>query len=189
MKILLTGGAGFIGSHLAEQLLKRGETVIILDNFNSFYDPAIKMKNIEKIRKQNDLIFFQEDILNIEAVRKIFDTHRPDTVIHLAAYAGVRPSLENPTLYCEVNVTGTAGLLEISKDYEVEHFVFGSSSSVYGVSSQLPFSENDPVDQPISPYAVTKRSGELLCSVYYQNYSFACDLFEVFYCVWPSSAS
>lgn len=171
MKILLTGGAGFIGSHLAEQLLKRGETVIILDNLNSFYDPAIKMKNIEKIRKQNDLIFFQEDILNIEAVRKIFDTHRPDTVIHLAAYAGVRPSLENPTLYCEVNVTGTARLLEISKDYEVEHFVFGSSSSVYGVSSQLPFSENDPVDQPISPYAVTKRSGELLCSVYYQNYS------------------
>ncbi|MEE8160248.1 MAG: NAD-dependent epimerase/dehydratase family protein [Acidobacteriota bacterium] len=171
MKILLTGGAGFIGSHLAERLLGRGETVVILDDFNSFYDPEIKIKNVQKIREKGEFILYREDLLNSKAIREIFDRHQPEAVIHLAAYAGVRPSLENPALYCEVNVTGTARLLEICKDHGVKHFIFGSSSSVYGVSSRLPFGEDDPVDQPISPYAATKRAGELLCSVYHQNYN------------------
>ncbi len=171
MKILLTGGAGFIGSHLAERLLERGETVVILDDFNSFYDPEIKMKNVQRIREKGEFILCREDLLNSKVIREIFDKHQPEAVIHLAACAGVRPSLENPGFYCEVNVTGTARLLEICKDHGVGHFVFGSSSSVYGVSSRLPFGEDDPVDQPISPYAATKRAGELLCSVYHQNYS------------------
>jgi UDP-glucuronate 4-epimerase len=170
MRILLTGGAGFIGSHLAERLLEQGETLVILDNFNSFYDPEIKLRNVQGIKEKGECTLYQEDLLNSRVLREIFEKHQPEAVIHLAAYAGVRPSLENPSLYCEVNVTGTSRLLEISKDHQVANFIFGSSSSVYGINSRLPFHEDDPIQHPISPYAATKRAGELLCFVYYQNY-------------------
>lgn len=170
MRILLTGGAGFIGSHLAERLLNRADTLAILDNFNDFYDPRIKQRNIERIEQAGQFALYQGDLLDQRLLTEIFENHEPEAVIHLAAYAGVRPSLENPALYSEVNVTGTTKLLEIAKDYPLVNFIFGSSSSVYGINSKVPFHENDPIRQPISPYAVSKRAGELLCFVYQENY-------------------
>jgi UDP-glucuronate 4-epimerase len=170
MRILLTGGAGFIGSHLAERLLERGIQLTIIDNLNGFYDPAIKRRNLERIGEKGEFTFCRQDILDRKAVEHLFHSFRPQVVVHLAAYAGVRPSLENPGLYSEVNVTGTSILLEQARQDEVQHFVFGSSSSVYGINSKVPFHEEDPVHQPISPYAVTKRAGELLCFSYHHNY-------------------
>lgn len=170
MKVLLTGGAGFIGSHLAERLLERGEKLVILDNFNDFYDPQIKFRNIEQVRTRGEFVLYQGDLLDPPLLEKIFEKHRPEAVVHLAAYAGVRPSLENPALYSEVNVTGTTHLLELSRQHGVANFVLGSSSSVYGINSKVPFHEDDPVPLPISPYAATKRAGELLASVYHHNY-------------------
>lgn len=170
MRILLTGGAGFIGSHLAERLLERGEELVILDNLNNYYDRRIKERNLREISKKGEYIFCRQDLLQGEALQALFETHRPQVVIHLAAWAGVVPSLENPRLYAEVNVTGTTALLEQARRFEVQNFIFGSSSSVYGVNSKVPFQEDDPLHQPISPYAVTKRAGELLCYTYHHNY-------------------
>ena len=170
MRILLTGGAGFIGSHLAERLLQRGDEVAIVDNLNSFYDPAIKKANLRAIRAVHSFTLYENDILDWRAMQSVFHDVRPEQVIHLAAYAGVRPSMEDPALYAAVNVTGTTHLLELAHRYHVRNFLFGSSSSVYGISSRVPFREDDPVDQPISPYAVTKRAGELLCYNYHHNY-------------------
>jgi UDP-glucuronate 4-epimerase len=170
MRLLLTGGAGFIGSHLAERLLERDVQLTIIDNLNDFYDPRIKERNLERVRGKGDFTCCRQDILNREAVADLFRSFRPQIVVHLAAYAGVRPSLENPGLYSEVNVTGTSFLLEQARLNDVRHFVFGSSSSVYGINSKVPFHEDDPVQQPISPYAVTKRAGELLCFSYHHNY-------------------
>lgn len=180
MKVLLTGGAGFIGSQVAERLLERGEDLILLDNFNDFYDPRIKLANVERIRRKGDFVLCREDLRDREALATIFERHRPEAVIHLAAYAGVRPSLENPSLYADVNVTGTLHLLEEVRRHPVRHFLFGSSSSVYGVNSKLPFHEDDPVDRPISPYAATKRAGELLCSVYHYNHRFPVTCLRLF---------
>jgi UDP-glucuronate 4-epimerase len=170
MRVLLTGGAGFIGSHLAERLLERGEELTILDNFNSYYSPRIKEKNIESVRRKGEFSLWREDLLDYEALRRLFRDRQPEVIVHLAAYAGVRPSLENPALYSSVNVTGTVHLLELAREYEVESFVFGSSSSVYGVNSKVPFHEDDPLNQPISPYASTKRAAELICYTYHHNY-------------------
>jgi UDP-glucuronate 4-epimerase len=170
MRMLLTGGAGFIGSHLAERLLERGAQLTIIDNLNDFYNPEIKRRNLERVREKGEFTFCRQDILNRKAMTDLFRNFRPQIVVHLAAYAGVRPSLENPGLYSEVNVTGTSFLLEEARLGEVEHFVFGSSSSVYGINSKVPFHEDDSVHQPISPYAVTKRAGELLCFSYHHNY-------------------
>lgn len=170
MSVLLTGGAGFIGSHLAERLLERGQELIILDNFNDFYDPRIKLGNLDEVRKKGDFVLYQKDLLDRSALGEIFRQHRPEAIIHLAAYAGVRPSLQDPALYSRVNITGTTLLLEEAKKGGVSHFIFGSSSSVYGVNSKVPFHEDDPVTNPISPYAATKRAGELLCFVYYHNH-------------------
>ncbi|MDA2926266.1 GDP-mannose 4,6-dehydratase [Acidobacteria bacterium AH-259-G07] len=169
MRILLTGGAGFIGSHLAQRLLEREETLIMVDNFNDFYDPKIKLRNVERIKQKGEFKLYQEDLLNQRALQEIFQRHEPEAIIHLAAYAGVRPSLQNPALYSKVNVTGTTHLLELAKEYGVGNFIFGSSSSVYGINNKVPFCENDPIERPISPYAATKRAGELLCFVYHQN--------------------
>ncbi|MBI3940290.1 MAG: GDP-mannose 4,6-dehydratase [Acidobacteria bacterium] len=169
MKILVTGGAGFIGSHVAERLLARGDQVAIIDNLNTFYDPAVKRANLELLRARHNFEFYPDDILDRNAMERIFRLEKPDRVVHLAARAGVRPSLSDPVLYAEVNVTGTAVLLELARQFEVGNFLFGSSSSVYGAAGNVTFREDDPVAKPISPYAATKRAGELLCYSYHHN--------------------
>ncbi len=170
MSVLLTGGAGFIGSHLAERLLERGSELIILDNLNDFYAPRIKLANLDEVRKKGDFVLYQKDILDHSALEAVFRQHRPEVVIHLAACAGVSPSLREPAHYAEVNVTGTTHLLEQAREHGIDNFIFASSSSVYGLTSKGPFREDDPVTAPVSPYAATKRAGELLCSVYHHNY-------------------
>ncbi|MBI2823045.1 MAG: GDP-mannose 4,6-dehydratase [Acidobacteria bacterium] len=170
MKILVTGGAGFIGSHLSQRLLARGDQLAVVDNLNAFYDPALKRANLEAIRLTGSFQFHQVDILDRGALEEVFRKVKPEKIVHLAARAGVRPSLEDPALYAETNVTGTTYLLELARRSRVENFVFGSSSSVYGLSSSIPFQERDPVEKPISPYAVTKRAGELMCTSYHHNY-------------------
>ncbi|MBI4445129.1 MAG: GDP-mannose 4,6-dehydratase [Acidobacteria bacterium] len=180
MKVLLTGGAGFIGSHVAEGLLGRGDQVMIVDNLNDFYDPRIKLRNLASVREKGKFLFYKCDIRDREALNRIFHSERPETVVHLAAYAGVRPSLQDPALCTDVNVTGTVHLLEEARLSGVRHFVFGSSSSVYGTSNSLPFQEDDAAFSPASPYAVTKRAGELMCRVYHQNYGLACTCLRFF---------
>lgn len=171
MRILLTGGAGFIGSHLAERILERRDDLVILDNLDPFYDPSIKERNLEALSAKARFTLYREDLLNLVVLRNVFEEHRPQVVVHLAARAGVRPSLEQPELYSRVNITGTVGLLDLAREFKVEHFVFGSSSSVYGARSQAPFHEDDPVSYPMSPYAATKRAAELLGFVYTHNHA------------------
>jgi len=168
MNILVTGGAGFIGSHLTERLIREGHRVSILDDLNDFYPPAMKLENLSGFRQL--VSFYQDDICNQSEVRRIFETERPRAVIHLAARAGVRPSIRQPLLYEKVNVRGTLTLLDAAREYGVEKFVFASSSSVYGVSSRLPFAEDDPLHSPISPYAATKIAGEKMCYTYSHLY-------------------
>lgn len=170
MKVLVTGGAGFIGSHACEHLLERGDEIVVLDNCNDFYDPGIKSRNLDRVRERGAFPFYCQDLLDVPALTQVFEAHRPSAVLHLAAYAGVRPSLQNPVLYTQVNVSGTAGLLEIARRFGVVNFVFASSSSVYGINSKVPFAEDDPISQPVSPYAATKRAGELLCFTHHHNY-------------------
>ncbi|MBI4483794.1 MAG: SDR family NAD(P)-dependent oxidoreductase [Acidobacteria bacterium] len=170
MRVLITGGAGFIGSHLAERLLARGDQVALVDNFNAFYDPAVKRANLEQVRKVGPVEVYELDIRDRLAMEALLRKTRFDKVVHLAAMAGVRPSLENPVLYADVNMTGTLHLLELAVRSSVGHFIFGSSSSVYGLNPKVPFSEEDPIEHPISPYAVTKRAGELLCYSYAHNH-------------------
>jgi len=171
MQVLVTGGAGFIGSHICEKLLNRGDEVIVVDELNDFYSPSIKKENLADIKKHGNYQFYQVDICNQEQMKEIFIKEKPDSVIHLAARAGVRPSLSQPILYEQVNVIGTINLLELCRQMPVKNFVFASSSSVYGINSKLPFSETDPINQPISPYATTKRSGELLAFNYSHLYN------------------
>lgn len=165
-RILLTGGAGFIGSHVAEALLRRGVQLWILDNLDEFYSPAWKKTNLENIRRVGSYEFFQVDICDRGPLREILERARPDVVIHLAARAGVRPSIEQPHLYERVNVAGTLNLLEKCRQFSVRKFLFGSSSSVYGATSRVPFSENQLELRPVSVYAATKLSGEMLCYTY-----------------------
>jgi UDP-glucuronate 4-epimerase len=170
--IFVTGGAGFIGSHLCERLLREGHHVICFDNFDDFYDPQIKIKNVEGIRKNISGPFelFTGDIRNHDHLAEIFKKNRVDFIVHLAARAGVRPSLTQPLLYEDVNLKGTIVLLETCKEYGVKDFVFASSSSVYGENQRVPFSENDFDIQPISPYGATKQAGELFCYSYHHLY-------------------
>ncbi|RPJ83678.1 MAG: NAD-dependent epimerase/dehydratase family protein [Acidobacteria bacterium] len=170
MKVLVTGGAGFIGSHACEHLLDRGDEIVVVDNCNDFYDPRIKARNLDNVRARGHFPFYCQDLLDRPALSEVFKTHQPSAVLHLAAYAGVRPSLENPVLYTQVNVTGTAGLLELAREFGVTNFVFASSSSVYGINSKVPFAEEDPISQPVSPYAATKRAAELLCFTHHHNH-------------------
>ena len=192
MTYLVTGGSGFIGSHLIEKLLKEGHSVINIDNFDDFYDYKIKIKNtlasleknidFEFSEKDNDIqnlistsksesytLYFQ-DIRDKNSLEKIFQNHPIDLIIHLAALAGVRPSIERPLEYEEVNVRGTMNLWELCNQFNIKKFVCASSSSVYGNNEKTPFSETDNVDQPISPYAATKKSGEVLGHVYHNLY-------------------
>lgn len=179
MNIVVTGGAGFIGSHLCEALLCSGNRLVVIDNFNDFYNPDIKRRNIKEIlhmmKKNNipedNLRLYEYDIRDKEAVGKLIGKDI-DVVVHLAAMAGVRNSIQNPRLYYEVNVLGTLNILEACKASNVGKIVFASSSSVYGNNKTVPFKEEDRVDFPISPYAATKKSGELMCYTYHLLYSF-----------------
>ena len=165
-RIFLTGGAGFIGSHLAEALLHRGARLFVADNLDDFYPPEWKRANLESLRRIGDFEFVQADICDVEAMRTAMAAARPEIVIHLAARAGVGPSLRQPRLYERVNIAGTLNLLEICRDLRVPKFIFGSSSSVYGATSRAPFSE-DPIElRPVSPYAATKLACELLSYTY-----------------------
>ena len=152
-------------------MLGKGADVILLDNFNEFYDPEIKKRNVRDLQALAPVSVHVMDILDRNGLRRLFSQTRPDVVVHLAAWAGVRPSLQKPELYSAVNVTGTVHLLELAREFSVDGFIFGSSSSVYGGSPRIPFSEGDPVDRPVSPYAATKRAGELLCHTYAHNFS------------------
>ncbi|WP_257305580.1 NAD-dependent epimerase/dehydratase family protein [Geothrix campi] len=171
MKILVTGAAGFIGSHTVERLLDRGDEVVGLDDFNDYYDPTIKRRNIARAQTLRGFTLIEGDIRDEDLIEKLFHNNHFDAVIHLAARAGVRPSLKHPALYEAANVMGLLNLLEASVRHGKPYFVFASSSSVYGISPLLPWREDNPVDCPISPYAITKRAGELLCFSYHQTYS------------------
>ena len=192
MNYLVTGGSGFIGSHLVEHLLKNGHSVINIDNYDDFYDYKIKIKNtlesvgvkaafpfqdkendIQKVTKdtkaENYTLYYQ-DIRDKGSLTEIFKNHKIDLIIHLAALAGVRPSIERPLEYEAVNILGTMNLWELCKEFGIKKFVCASSSSVYGNNEKIPFSETDNVDRPISPYAATKKSGEILGHVYHHLY-------------------
>jgi UDP-glucuronate 4-epimerase len=168
MRILVTGGAGFIGSHLVERLLAAGHTVAILDDFNDFYDPRIKHANIAGFAK--DVTVHHVDLRDDALVRNLFHREKFEVIAHLAARAGVRPSIQHPQLYYDTNVTGTLHLLEAARVTGLEKFIFASSSSVYGASKIVPFSENQGLTQTLSPYAATKIAGEFLCSTYSHLY-------------------
>jgi len=167
MRFLVTGGAGFIGSHLCERLIKEGHDVVCLDSFNTYYDPTIKRQNISGLKSQPRFRLVEGEILDGPSVHSLFESSRFDVVVHLAARAGVRPSIEDPMLYQRVNIEGTMHLLEAAVKTGVGRFVMASSSSVYGNNEKVPFSEADPVDHPISPYAATKKACELIGYTYH----------------------
>ena len=183
--ILVTGAAGFIGSHTVEALATRGDRVVGLDNLNDYYDPARKRANLDEVRQMlrqrgsgETFTFIQGDIRNRQTVEKIFSSHEIDGIIHLAAMAGVRVSIENPHLYCDVNINGTLHLLDAAVGRigrqvgrsSLPTFVFASTSSVYGNTQEIPFKENDPCDRPLAPYAASKKAGELLGYSYHHLY-------------------
>lgn len=165
-RVLLTGGAGFIGSHLAEALLLRGVQLTVVDNFDNFYSEARKRSNLSEVRKSGAFDLAEADICDVAALEAAVRRAQPQCIIHLAARAGVRPSIEQPALYERVNVGGTVNLLEAARKFRVEKFVFGSSSSVYGETGNVPFCESEAQMHPISPYAATKLAGELMCYTY-----------------------
>ena len=169
MRILVTGGAGFIGSHLVERLLADGHSVAIIDDFNDFYDPRIKRANISGFQKEVSI--HEIDLRNRAEVATVFQKEKFDAVFHLAARAGVRPSIQQPQLYYDTNVAGTLHLLEGARSRGVQRFIFASSSSVYGAAKRVPFSEEEHLTQTLSPYAATKIGGEFLCSTYSHLYN------------------
>ena len=167
--IVVTGGAGFIGSHLCTKLISLGAKITVIDNFNDFYDPEIKRRNIQPLLNSDNFVLKEGDIRDSEFLETVFNSHF-DVVVHLAAMAGVRPSIQDPQLYNDVNIVGTTNLLEQCYRKEIEKFVFGSSSSVYGINSKVPFSEDDNISRTISPYAATKLAGEAICHTYHHLY-------------------
>ena len=173
--VLVTGGAGFIGSHLVARLLAEGQwRVTVVDDFNDFYDPALKRRNVSAHLGREGFSLREADIRDRAALGEVFEGAGFDCIVHLAARAGVRPSLLEPVLYTETNINGTVNLLELARARGVRQFVFGSSSSVYGENEKVPFAEDDPVNKPISPYAATKAAGELLCHTYSHLFGLRC---------------
>ena len=173
--ILITGGAGFIGSHLVDHLLAEGGwQITVVDDFNDFYSPDIKRANIAGHLTSPNYKLVEADIRDNAAMAALFAAENFDMIVHLAARAGVRPSLAEPKLYTETNINGTLNLLELAREHRIKQFVFGSSSSVYGINSKVPFSEDDRIHQPISPYAATKAAGELICHTYSHLYDIRC---------------
>ena len=170
MNVLITGGAGFIGSHTAEAFLQQRHKVAIIDNFDNFYPQDWKRRNLHEVTRTGDVVLFESDISDTTSIDQIFSSFKPDLIIHLAARAGVRPSIEQPMLYEKVNVAGTLNLLEAARRHQLKAFVFGSSSSVYGENSPAPFREDNYFLRPISPYAATKLAGEGLCYTYSHLY-------------------
>lgn len=169
-KILITGGAGFIGSATAKKLIDRGDQVVMIDNFNDYYDPSLKEARIKNFLKGYKFKLYRGDIRDEKLIERIFKKEKIDKVIHLAALAGVRNSLKDPRGYFDVNVMGSINLLEAAVKYKIKNFVFASSSSVYGNNKKVPFSEIDSVDTPISPYAASKKTDELIAHSYHHIY-------------------
>ncbi len=170
MKILITGGAGFIGSNVTKKLLQRGDSVVCVDEFNDYYSPEIKQRNVAQFAENSNYTLYRGTITDYEFLKGIFEKEKIQRVVHAAARAGVRPSIENPFIYEDTNVKGTLNLLHLAKEFAIENFVLFSSSSVYGNSPKVPFCETDPVDNPISPYAATKKATELLGYTYHHLY-------------------
>ena len=170
MKILVTGGAGFIGSAVSKALMDRKDKVVIIDNFNDYYPPKLKEDRIKKFLKGYKFKLYRGDIRDRELLEKIFKKEKIDKIVHLAAMAGVRNSFKNPALYADVNIMGSINLLDLSVRYKIKNFIFASSSSVYGINKKIPFSESDNVDAPISPYAATKKADELISHTYHHIY-------------------
>jgi UDP-glucuronate 4-epimerase len=179
--ILVTGGAGFIGSHVCDALLAKGKYVICIDNFNGHYDPKIKEKNIENASKNKNFKLYRADITDSEQLMYVFEENRIDKITHLAAKAGVRESFENPKLYQKVNIDGTRNLLKLAKKFQIKNFIFGSSSSVYGINKKIPFSEDDQIENIISPYAQTKKVTEKLCKEFKDDLNITCLRFFTVY--------
>lgn len=180
MHILVTGGAGFIGSHLIERLLDRGDRIVSIDNLNDYYDPRVKKRNLERALKFTDMNFMQGDILDVTFLENLFSRHSFDVIVHMAARAGVRASLEQPVLYEEVNCRGTLNLLEMARKHDIRRFVFASSSSVYGNVRDIPFKENTNIGRPISPYAATKAAAEHYCRNYHRLYGISVNALRFF---------
>ena len=172
-RVLVTGGAGFIGSHLVERLLLAGHAVSVVDDFHPFYDPAVKRANLAAAMRDERFRLVEGDVTDLDGLERAFGDERIDVIVHLAARAGVRPSIAQPGAYVESNVAGTLAVLELARRRGIARFVFGSSSSVYGETASVPFREDDPAASPISPYAATKRAGELLCHTYRHLYGIA----------------
>ncbi len=169
-KVLVTGCAGFIGSHIVDSLLKNNYSVIGIDNFNNYYNSTFKEKNLVEASKNKRFKLYREDILNFDITQKIFKKEGPQKILHLAARAGIRPSIKDPTLYAKVNIEGTVNLLRLSVDFNVKQFIFGSSSSVYGNSKKIPFKEDNPCDDIISPYGASKRAAEFWIESFWHTY-------------------
>jgi len=187
MKILITGGAGFIGSNLIADLLEKSDDELVcVDDFNDYYDPKQKEKNVAPFLDNPRFKLYKTDIRDFDALKRVFVQEKPDKVIHLAARAGVRPSIAEPLLYQSTNVQGTLNLLELSRLHGVKNFIFGSSSSVYGNQQKLPFAETDKVDTPISPYAATKKAGENLAHAYHHLYGMPITCLRFFTVYGPS---
>ncbi len=165
--VLVTGGAGFIGSHVCERLISSGRRVICLDNLNEYYDASMKERNIARLKGDPNFMFVEGDITDADGLAKVFAKHRIDAIIHLAARAGVRPSLRDPVLYARVNILGTINLLEEARVHGIKKIVAASSSSVYGKNTKTPFSESDPIDAQVSPYAASKKAMEIYCRMYH----------------------
>lgn len=179
-KILVTGCAGFIGSHVTDRLLSQGFNVVGIDNFNDYYSPKIKEKNIKSALSYKTFKLYRVDILDQKSLADVFEEEKPQKIIHLAARAGVRASITNPLLYAQVNVLGTVNLLKLGVEFDVGQFIFGSSSSVYGNSKRLPFSEDDKCEDIISPYGASKRSAEFFVESYAANSKMKCLILRFF---------